>query len=206
MKMNKIVLASLLSVSLLGASTAVFADTTTPGKTTTSFEVTGGTLSLDTKTTTLDFGKKSMLDFAKGDQNIPAGGDFNAVVTDTVGDGNGWTLSATYTGMTGKNTSNTLGDKLHINGKTLEFGGDSTTVFSASPADVKTAMKNAAGAMNVSAAGGKDGSISLEVPAANAKVDTYEGTISWVASTDTNDAANATTSNGVAVPEAPVAD
>ena len=51
MKMNKIVLASLLSVSLLGASTSVFADKTDPVDTKTSFEVTGGSLSFKPTTT-----------------------------------------------------------------------------------------------------------------------------------------------------------
>lgn len=198
MKMNKIVLASLLSVSLLGASTSVFADKTDPVDTKTSFEVTGGSLSFKPTTMELNFGKLSMLDFAQGEHTPHATTDFNATVTDTVGDGNGWKLDAKYSGMTGTK-GNVLGDTLHINGAELAAGGTATTVFSASSADVQKAMQKSSGVMNVNAVGGDDGAIYLDINPNAAKVDSYNGTITWTASSDTNDAADATTTAGVTV-------
>ena len=205
MKMNKIVLASSLSVSLLGASTSVFADKTDSVDTKTSFTVTGGSLKFTPTTTELNFGELSMLDLAQGKHTPHATTDFDATVTDTVGDGNGWKLNATYSGMKGTKTEMELGDKLNINGQTLLAGGSAATVFSASSADVQTAMQKSAGVMNVKAVGGETGSIYLDIPANAAKVDTYTGKITWTASSDTNDAADATTTTGVTVPTATIA-
>ena len=204
MKMNKIVLASLLSVSLLGASTSVFAAETpyTPVEakatvdTTTTFNVTGGSLSLNVPTgSALTFGEKSMLQLMSGDNKAKSTTDFDATVNDTLGDGKGWNLNATYTGMIGTDKSD-LGDTLTINGQNLTGDGQAATVFAASSSTVKDAMSNAKGDVNVHAAGY---AIQLTVPADKAKVQGYKGTISWTASTSTNDV---TTTDGVSVPAA----
>lgn len=67
--MKKIILASLLSVSLLGASTAAFADD--KATTTGDVEVTGGALKLTKNTASLSFGDVTVQQLLGADSSVP---------------------------------------------------------------------------------------------------------------------------------------
>lgn len=179
MKMTKIVLASLLSFSLLGASTSVFADDTT-ANTATNFEVTGGSLTLSDATKSLDFGSVSVADLVAGNQTKTAATGFAATVSDTLGDAsNGWQLTANYSPLTGADKKTTLGETLKIGNAYLKAGDTATPVYAATNADVATALKNDKGVMNVATAASD---IALTVPQQGTTAQKFTGNIAWTLS------------------------
>lgn len=200
MKMNKIVLASLLSVSLLGMSTSAFAldnaaDTgNKTANTTTNFEVTGGSLALSDATPSLDFGSVSVAKLLSDDQTLPAKTGFKATVTDTLGDVNsGWTLSAKYTPLHAGDAK--LGETLNIGKASLSVADKSTPIYAASADDVATALSKYQGVMTAASA---NTDITLALPKQGAAAKSYEGGIAWtLAATPKNEAADAGVTNSV---------
>lgn len=175
--MKKIILASLLSVSLLGASTAAFADTnvnTADNTATTKGSVTlsAGDLTLNDVTSSVSFGSLSMADVLAGKTTAVAAADgITAHVTDLSGSGKGWHLTANYSGM--KSTDDAakpLGDKLTLG--TTALKADDQTIYSATGDDV-TAAKGEAIAKTTAAS-----DVTLNVPS-TATAGSYEGTINW---------------------------
>ncbi|WP_195318105.1 hypothetical protein [Weissella cibaria] len=185
--MKKLVLASLLSVSVLGATSAVFADTpadtTTPSvasnqltptsaKTDASVSVKNGDLTLSNVSSKDAFGqvKASALLAAKADNKnfvTLTGQDLSATATDQTLSHNGWILNASFTGFALADGSQPLAGVLKINNQTV-----GTT-------DVK--IDSADGTKVDAAANGvitNTYSSSYDVPT-NAEVGDYTGTINW---------------------------
>ncbi|MGL5688913.1 MAG: WxL domain-containing protein [Weissella cibaria] len=183
--MKKLVLASLLSVSVLGATSAAFAsntaDTTTPSvasnqltptsaKTDASVSVKNGDLTLSNVSANDAFGevKASALLSAKaaGKNTVTLPGqDLSATVTDQTLSHDGWHLNANFSGFS--DGSKTLAGALTINDKTV------------GTADV--AVDSADGTKVDAAANGvitNTYSSSYDVPT-NAEVGDYTGTINW---------------------------
>ncbi|WP_373891596.1 hypothetical protein ACAW68_08560 [Weissella confusa] len=186
MKMNKIVLASLLSVSLLGASTSVFADSTND-VTTTNFTVEKGTLAFakdpedGTKnaiTHDLTFKSASVADLLSTDYTDSK--PFSASVTDTTGNPDqGWTLTANYTplkNVTGTKTSY-LGETLTIGDKDLTANKGSNVVYSVDGAEDVKAFANP----DLKGTITKNDDATLKIKAGTGAVaGTYSGKIDWV--------------------------
>lgn len=195
MKMNKIVLASLLSVSLLGMSTAAFAmgeeptsDASTTLKTTqdtkATFSITGGGLSLKSADSEMAFNPLTMEKLVAGTHSTNATQDFSAVVNDTVGGEAGWHLSATYTGMKGADGKTELGDTLSM-GEDVKLNAlTPTLVRHADATAVKPAMSKNKGDIPVDI---DKSVITLDIPdVSKASAQTYEGHINWTLAPDTN--------------------
>lgn len=183
--MKKLVLASLLSVSVLGATSAAFAsntaDTTTAtsnqisktsAKTDASVSVTAGDLTLSNVTGKDAFTSVSATDLlsakAAGKTAVTvAGQDLSATVTDQTLSHAGWHLNANFSGFAKADGSNPLAGALTINDKTV------------GTADV--AVDSADGTKVDAAANGvitNTYSSSYDVPT-NAEVGDYTGTINW---------------------------
>lgn len=193
MKMNKIVLASLLSVSLLGTSTSVFAtstDATSTSNDTTNatFEITHGTKSVTSATQNIKFDSINLADLMtaeNGSKTTYSQNDVAVRVNDTTADNQGWTLKAEYSGMKAADQdSPALGETLTIGGVALK-AKDNKDIVTADPADVMAKL-------TAEAQGNTDekftaNTVSLNVPASpNAAVKSYTGTIHWTLAPDTN--------------------
>ena len=177
--MKKIILASLLSVSMLGASTAAFASgetnvNTVDNTATTKGSVTlaPGNLTLDDVTSTVEFGSLSMQDVLAGKTTAVAAKDgITAHVTDLSGSGKGWHLMANYSGMKSTDAAaKPLGDTLTLG--TTALKADDQMIYSADGDDV-TAAKGAAIEKTTAAA-----DVKLNVPS-TATAGSYAGTINW---------------------------
>ena len=176
--MKKIILASLLSVSMLGASTAAFAADTNvntadnTATTTGSVKLSAGDLTLNDVTPSVSFGTLSMQDVLAGKTTaVAANKDVVAHVTDLTGSGTGWHLTANYSGMKSTDAAaKPLGDKLTLS--TTELKSDDQPIYSASPEDV-AAAKGAAIEKTTAAA-----DVKLNVPS-TATAGEYAGTINW---------------------------
>lgn len=175
--MKKIILASLLSVSMLGASTAAFANTNVntadnTATTTGSVKLSAGDLTLNDVTPSVSFGTLSMQDVLAGKTTaVAADKDVVAHVTDLTGSGTGWHMTANYSGMKSTDAAaKPLGDKLSLG--TVELKSDDQTIYSASPEDVAGA-KGAAIEKTTAAA-----DVKLNVPS-TATAGEYAGTINW---------------------------
>ncbi|TGE74428.1 hypothetical protein [Weissella confusa] len=178
MKMNKIVLASLLSVSLLGASTSVFADDT--ANTSTSFTVGNGELKFakDAKnnalvTSSLTFKGATVADLLNKEYTDQQ--PFTATVNDTTGNSKqGWTMTATYVPL--HNGDETLGETLTIGSVALKEGSLSGVAYQATPEENADALKNHQGNKSV----GSETDAKLEIPSGTASVSgEYVGSIAW---------------------------
>ncbi|WP_099088404.1 hypothetical protein [Weissella cibaria] len=176
--MKKIILASLLSVSLLGASTAAFAADTNvntadnTATTTGSVKLSAGDLTLNDVTSSVSFGSLSMADVLAGKTTAVAAADgITAHVTDLSGSGKGWHLTANYSGMKSADAAaKPLGDTLTLG--TTALKADDQTIYSATGDDV-TAAKGEAIAKTTAAS-----DVTLNVPS-TATAGSYEGTINW---------------------------
>ena len=183
--MKKLVLASLLSVSVLGATSAAFAsntaDTTTAtsnqisktsAKTDASVSVTAGDLTLSNVTDKDAFTSVSAADLlsakAAGKTAVTvAGQDLSATVTDQTLSHAGWHLNANFSGFSTADGSKTLAGALKINGKTV--GTADVPVDSADGPKVDAATNGViTGTYNSS----------YDVPT-SAEVGDYTGTINW---------------------------
>ncbi|MFW6771077.1 hypothetical protein [Weissella cibaria] len=177
--MKKIILASLLSVSMLGASTAAFASgetnvNTVDNTATTKGSVTlaPGNLTLDDVTSTVEFGSLSMQDVLAGKTTAVAAKDgITAHVTDLSGSGKGWHLMANYSGMsTSDADAKPLGDKLSLGTTELKAGDQS--IYSATPEQVAAAKGTAIEKTTAAS------DVTLNVPS-TATTGSYTGTINW---------------------------
>ncbi|MCT8398800.1 hypothetical protein D0509_09825 [Weissella cibaria] len=181
--MKKLVLASLLSVSVLGATSAAFAsntaDTTTAtsnqisktsAKTDASVSVTAGDLTLSNVTDKDAFTSVSAADLlsakAAGKTTVTLPGqDLSATVTDQTLSHDGWHLNANFSGFS--EGSKTLAGALTINDKTV--GTADVAVDSADGTKVDAATNGVITGTYKS---------SYDVPT-NAEVGDYTGTINW---------------------------
>ncbi|KIU21110.1 WxL domain-containing protein [Weissella cibaria] len=176
--MKKIILASLLSVSKLGASTAAFAADTNvntadnTATTTGSVKLSAGDLTLNDVTPSVSFGTLSMQDVLAGKTTaVAADKAVVAHVTDLTGSGTGWHMTANYSGM--KSTDDAakpLGDTLTLGTTALKAADQ--TIYSATGDDV-TAAKGEAIAKTTAAS-----DVTLNVPS-TATAGEYAGTINW---------------------------
>lgn len=192
MKMNKIVLAS-----LLGASTSVFAaneGTTAPSTsndtTTATFDITHGTKAVTSATQSIAFNDINIADLltaTAGSMPTASKNDVVVRVNDTTADNQGWSLNAEYSGMKAADqAAPVLGETLTIGGVGLK-AGENKEIVKADAADV---MKK----LNAEDKGNTDNkfdadTVSLSVPATNAAVKSYTGTIHWTLGSDTNSVA-----------------
>ncbi|TVV32380.1 WxL domain-containing protein [Weissella cibaria] len=182
--MKKLVLASLLSVSVLSATSAVFAsgttDTTaasnqiskTSAKTDASVSVKNGDLTLSNVSANDAFGEVKASDLlsakAAGKMTVTVDGqDLSATVTDQTLSHAGWHLNANFSGFSTADGSKTLAGALKINGKTV--GTADVPVDSADGPKVDAATNGViTGTYNSS----------YDVPT-SAEVGDYTGTINW---------------------------
>jgi hypothetical protein len=185
--MKKLVLASLLSVSVLGATSAVFADTPadttatpavsnqiskTSAKTDASVSVTAGDLTLSNVTDKDAFTSVSAADLlsakAAGKSVVTvAGQNLSATATDQTLSHKGWVLNANFSGFATADGSKTLAGALTINSKTV--GDADVAVDSADGTKVDAAENGVLTGTYKS---------SYDVPT-NAEVGDYTGTINW---------------------------
>ncbi|MCS8561403.1 hypothetical protein [Weissella cibaria] len=176
--MKKIILASLLSVSMLGASTAAFAADTnvnTADNTATTkgtVNLVSGDLTLNDVTSSVSFGDLTMANVLAGNTTAVAAKDgITAHVTDLSGSGKGWHLTANYSGMKSTDAAaKPLGDTLTLG--TTALKADDQMIYSADGDDV-TAAKGAAIEKTTAAA-----DVKLNVPS-TATAGSYAGTINW---------------------------
>ncbi|MCA1354994.1 hypothetical protein M2M32_02595 [Weissella cibaria] len=176
--MKKIILASLLSVSMLGASTAAFAADTnvnTADNTATTkgtVNLVSGDLTLNDVTSSVSFGDLAMANVLAGNTTAVAAKDgITAHVTDLSGSGKGWHLTANYSGMKSTDAAaKPLGDTLTLG--TTALKADDQMIYSADGDDV-TAAKGAAIEKTTAAA-----DVKLNVPS-TATAGSYAGTINW---------------------------
>lgn len=176
--MKKIILASLLSVSMLGASTAAFAADTnvnTADNTATTkgtVNLVSGDLTLNDVTSSVSFGDLTMANVLAGNTTAVAAKDgITAHVTDLSGSGQGWHLTANYSGMKSTDAAaKPLGDTLTLG--TTALKADDQMIYSADGDDV-TAAKGAAIEKTTAAA-----DVKLNVPS-TATAGSYAGTINW---------------------------
>lgn len=176
--MKKIILASLLSVSMLGASTAAFAADTnvnTADNTATTkgtVNLVSGDLTLNDVTSSVSFGDLTMANVLAGNTTAVAAKDgITAHVTDLSGSGKGWHLTANYSGMKSTDAAaKPLGDTLTLG--TTALKADDQMIYSADGDDV-TAAKGAAIEKTTAAA-----DVKLNVPS-TATAGSYPGTINW---------------------------
>lgn len=176
--MKKIILASLLSVSMLGASTAAFAADTnvnTADNTATTkgtVNLVSGDLTLNDVTSSVSFGDLTMANVLAGNTTAVVAKDgITAHVTDLSGSGKGWHLTANYSGMKSTDAAaKPLGDTLTLG--TTALKADDQMIYSANGDDV-TAAKGAAIEKTTAAA-----DVKLNVPS-TATAGEYAGTINW---------------------------
>lgn len=176
--MKKIILASLLSVSMLGASTAAFAADTnvnTADNTATTkgtVNLVSGDLTLNDVTSSVSFGDLTMANVLAGNTTAVAAKDgITSHVTDLSGSGKGWHLTANYSGMKSTDAAaKPLGDTLTLG--TTALKADDQMIYSADGDDV-TAAKGAAIEKTTAAA-----DVKLNVPS-TATAGSYAGTINW---------------------------
>ena len=176
--MKKIILASLLSVSMLGASTAAFAADTnvnTADNTATTkgtVNLVSGDLTLNDVTSSVSFGDLTMANVLAGNTTAVAAKDgITAHVTDLSGSGKGWHLTANYSCMKSTDAAaKPLGDTLTLG--TTALKADDQMIYSADGDDV-TAAKGAAIEKTTAAA-----DVKLNVPS-TATAGSYAGTINW---------------------------
>lgn len=193
--MKKIILASLLSVSMLGASTAAFADTST---TTGDVEVTGGALKLTNKTTSLSFDDVSVQQLLAAESSVPTNAKtgLSEEVEDLTGSDKGWVLGANFAGLYARDDKT----KTIVSPATLSIDGTSlaatgaTQVYAATGVDVK---KTTDGKLT----GKTDASkIVMNVPKTT-QVGKYSGDINWTLTAGPDNGVAATTPNVSAVAE-----
>lgn len=185
--MKKLVLASLLSVSVLGATSAVFADTPedttatpavsnqiskTSAKTDASVSVKNGDLTLSNVSANDAFGEVKASDLlsakAAGKTTVTIDGqDLSATVTDQTLSHNGWHLNANFSGFSTADGSKTLAGALTINNQPV--GTADVPVDSANGPKVDAATNGVITDTYKS---------SYDVPT-NAEVGDYTGTINW---------------------------
>ncbi|MCU7538185.1 hypothetical protein [Weissella cibaria] len=180
--MKKIILASLLSVSLLGASTAAFADD--KATTTGDVEVTGGALKLTKNTASLSFGDVTVQQLLGADSSVPTtatGTGLSEEVQDLTGSDKGWVLGANFAGLYARGDA----DKKIVSQATLSIDG---TPLAATGADVK---KTTDGKLT----GKTDASkIVMNVPKTT-QVGKYSGDINWTLTAGPDNGVAATTTN-----------
>lgn len=183
--MKKLVLASLLSVSVLSATSAAFAsntaDTTTAtsnqisktsAKTDASVSVKNGDLTLSNVSANDAFGEVKASDLlsakAAGKMTVTVDGqDLSATVTDQTLSHAGWHLNANFSGFSTADGSKTLAGALTINNKTV--GTTDVDVDSADGPKVDAATNGVITGTYKS---------SYDVPT-SAEVGDYTGTINW---------------------------
>ena len=189
--MKKIILASLLSVSLLGASTAAFADD--KATTTGDVEVTGGALKLTKNTASLSFGDVTVQQLLGADSSVPTtatGTGLSEEVQDLTGSDKGWVLGANFAGLYARGDA----DKKIVSQATLSIDGTplaatgATQGYAATGADVK---KTTDGKLT----GKTDASkIVMNVPKTT-QVGKYSGDINWTLTAGPDNGVAATTTN-----------